>query len=43
MVGEVELDDADADPDLPPWAGPEVTDDERYLNVNLVEAPFESW
>lgn len=35
VVAELETEDEVPDVDLPPWLGPEVTDDRRYLNVNL--------
>lgn len=43
VLAEVELDRADQPLDLPPWAGREVTDDARYLNVNLARHPFRLW
>ncbi|MCP5365688.1 MAG: CYTH domain-containing protein [Hyphomicrobiales bacterium] len=42
-VAEVELADENESVNLPPWIGEEVTDDPRYLNANLVLAPFRSW
>lgn len=32
VVAEVEMQDEDQDPPLPPWIGQEVTDDRRYSN-----------
>ncbi len=43
VVAEVELDSADQAIDLPPWAGEEVTDVDRYYNVALAVEPFDSW
>jgi CYTH domain-containing protein len=43
IVAEVELEDADDDVTLPPWAGREVTDDPRYLNANLGCHPYRAW
>jgi adenylate cyclase len=42
-VAEVELDTPDQSIELPPWIGPEVTDDKRYYNANLVRHPFCEW
>lgn len=43
IVAEVELDAPDAPVTLPPWAGPEVTDDPRFYNANLYTHPFTRW
>jgi adenylate cyclase len=43
VVAEVELDDEAEHVDLPDWIGREVSDDPRYLNVNLARKPFRSW
>jgi Uncharacterized protein conserved in bacteria len=43
IVAEVELESEDQAVALPDWAGDEVTDDPRYLNVNLVKHPYRSW
>lgn len=43
LVAEVELEREDQPVPLPDWAGEEVTDDPRYLNVNLVKHPYRSW
>lgn len=42
-LAEVEFDDEGDTIDLPEWVGEEVSDDPRYLNANLVSAPFRSW
>ncbi len=43
IVAEVELESEDQAVDLPPWVGAEVTDDPRYLNVNLARHPYSAW
>jgi adenylate cyclase len=43
ILAEVELDSADAQVALPPWAAREVSDDPRYFNSNLTEHPYSSW
>lgn len=43
IVAEVELATADQPIELPPWIGPEVSHDPRYLNVNLAKHPFSLW
>lgn len=43
VVAEIELADEDEAFERPPWLGPEVTEDPRYLNVNLVRQPFRDW
>jgi CYTH domain-containing protein len=43
VLAEVELDDPEAEVELPPWAGEEVSGDPRYYNANLVRHPFSSW
>jgi CYTH domain-containing protein len=43
VIAEVELDDASAAPELPPWAGAEVSDDVRYYNASLATQPFGEW
>lgn len=43
VVAEVELDAEDERFTLPEWVGAEVTDDPRYLNVNLARHPFRAW
>jgi adenylate cyclase len=43
VVAELEL-DHEAEPFArPPWLGPEVTHDPRYLNTNLARQPWRSW
>ena len=43
VVAEIELGAEDESFTKPPWAGAEVTNDPRYLNVNLAVHPFRSW
>jgi CYTH domain-containing protein len=43
IVAEVELTDEKQIVSEPAWLGPEVTDDPRYLNVNLALHPFRDW
>jgi CYTH domain-containing protein len=43
VVAEVELTDEKQVVSEPGWLGPEVTDDPRYLNVNLARHPFRDW
>ena len=43
VVAEVELTDEKQVVSEPAWLGPEVTDDPRYLNVNLARHPFRDW
>ncbi|MBN1546759.1 MAG: CYTH domain-containing protein [Syntrophaceae bacterium] len=43
VVAEIELSAEDESFFKPPWAGREVTDDPRYLNVNLAVHPYRSW
>ncbi len=43
VVAEVELDREDQVFERPDWAGEEVTDDPRYLNVNLAKHPYRTW
>jgi CYTH domain-containing protein len=43
VMAEVEL-SAESDlPEIPPWAGAEVSADARYYNSNLASQPFRSW
>jgi adenylate cyclase len=43
VIAEVELESADVHPELPPWAGAEVSSDPRYFNSNLLKNPFSTW
>lgn len=40
IIAEVELPSTDHAVDLPPWVGREVTDDVRYYNASLANAPM---
>ncbi|MGA2546992.1 MAG: CYTH domain-containing protein [Rectinemataceae bacterium] len=43
VVAEVELDEADAKVELPPWTGKEVSEDHRYSNSSLAKRPWPIW
>ena len=43
IVAEIELSDKDECFTKPDWLGIEVSDDERYYNVCLVNHPFKDW
>jgi|SRR6516225_6895699 CYTH domain-containing protein len=43
IVAEVELKDEKQKVDLPDWIGPEVSNDPRYFNANLVKHPYTKW
>jgi len=43
IVAEIELPSADASFPRPAWLGREVSDLERYYNVNLVQHPYADW
>jgi adenylate cyclase len=43
IVAEIELDEADAKVELPPWAAKEVSGDHRYSNSSLAKRPWPSW
>ena len=43
VVAEIELQAADQAVALPDWVGREVSDDPRYLNVNLAKRPYTTW
>ncbi len=43
VVAEIELDAENEQFTLPTWIGKEVTEDVRYLNVNLARHPFKDW
>jgi adenylate cyclase len=43
VLAEVELADESIMPDLPPWAGEEVSTDPRYHNSNLAVTPFSAF
>lgn len=43
VVAEIELSAIDEEFLRPPWLGEEVTDDSRYYNVCLAQAPYNTW
>ncbi len=43
IVAEIELNAENEVFEKPPWAGDEVSDDERYYNVCLVKYPYKNW
>jgi adenylate cyclase len=43
VVAELELDSREEAFERPAWLGREVTDEERYYNIALVECPFREW
>lgn len=43
IVAEIELKSADELFDRPEWLAEEVSNDPRYLNVQLAERPFKTW
>ncbi|MCW9035268.1 MAG: CYTH domain-containing protein [Rhodospirillales bacterium] len=43
VMAEIELENADQSFDMPEWAGPEVSDDNRFFNAYLSEKPFSTW
>jgi len=43
IVAEIELENEKARPDLPPWAGEEVSGDPRYYNTELSRKPYTRW
>lgn len=43
VMAEVELADSEQAFVRPGWAGAEVSDDQRYFNVNLARTPYSTW
>jgi len=43
VVAEVEIEDAAARVEPPPWVGREVTDDPRYYAASLAKRPYRLW
>ena len=43
VMAEVELAGAEESFVRPDWAGAEVSDDQRYFNVNLARTPYSTW
>jgi len=42
-IAEIELKDIDETFAVPGWIGPEVSDDERYYNIYLINTPYSMW
>jgi adenylate cyclase len=42
-MAEIELDSESETFALPPWAGEEVTVDNRYFNSYLAQHPYSTW
>jgi adenylate cyclase len=42
-IAEIELESADADFPRPEWLGAEVSNDPRYSNSSLAQAPYTTW
>ena len=43
VMAEIELDSPDETFERPDWLGIEVSDDQRYYNVNLARDPYSRW
>lgn len=43
VIAEIELASADQTFARPPWLGPEVSGDKRFLNTYLAEHPYSTW
>jgi adenylate cyclase len=43
LLAEVELDSETEAFELPPWLGPEVTQDLRFANYSLACSPYSHW
>lgn len=43
VVAEIELRDENETFERPAWVGVEVTEDTRYLNINLATTPYKLW
>ena len=43
ILAEVELKDRRRRLPIPPWAGREVTEEDRYYNANLAKRPYSTW
>ncbi len=43
VVAEIELEHEEQSFEAPDWIGDEVTNDSRYYNASLVDAPYSSW
>lgn len=43
ITAEIELGSEDEPFEKPPWLGADISNDPRYLNVNLAQHPFSKW
>jgi hypothetical protein len=43
VLAEIELESETDRPELPAWAGEEVSSDARYYNANLLKNPYRNW
>jgi len=43
VIAEIELSDEQEPVEIPEWVGDEVSNDPRYLNINLVRHPYSNW
>jgi len=43
VIAEIELEHPEENVVVPSWCGDEVTDDPRFLNVNLAQNPYRDW
>ncbi len=43
VIAEVELETEGQSFEKPDWIGEDVSDDPRYLNINLIQNPFQNW
>jgi adenylate cyclase len=43
QIAEIELDHIDEDFEIPGWIAEEVSDDERYYNIYLINTPYKLW
>ena len=43
VIAEVELKTEEQSFEKLDWIGEDVSDDPRYLNINLIQNPFQNW
>ena len=43
VIAEIELETEEQSFEKPDWIGEDVSDDPRYLNINLIQNPFQNW
>jgi len=43
VIAEIELRTEDQSFEKPEWIGAEVSHDPSYLNINLIQNPFQTW